>query len=134
MAFNVKVGTRMVVDQVHSGQGKDGRDWQRVFIKSEDGKTKFDFFPEEIVPNLHEGDTVEVTDAVLEFKRRKKTEYEQNTEWLTFCKGKLKLKIVEGAGGFGGGSMPDGGFGEGGFGGKGFGAADFDPDQGELPF
>lgn len=124
MAFDVKVGTKMVVDHVNSGVSKDGRDWQRVFIKSEDGKTKFDFFPEEIVPNLHDGDTVEVTDATLEFKRRKKTDYEINTEWLTFCKGKLKLKIVEGAGGFGGG-----GFGNGGFGG-----GDFDPDQGELPF
>lgn len=133
MAVKVMTGTKLVVDAVKEGSRNDGTPWQRVFIKSDDGKTKFDFFVEEFVENLREGDTVEVTEAAMKFTRRKKTDYEINTEWLTFCSPLIKLKIVDG-GGFGNAPMPDKGFGEGGFGGGGFGSAGFDVNEGELPF
>ena len=133
MSVKVMTGTKLVVDTVKEGTRNDGSPWQRVFIKSDDGKTKFDFFLEEYVPNLRDGDTIEVTEAAMKFTRRKKTDYEIKTEWLTFCTPQIKVKIAEG-GGFATGTLPDKGFGEGGFGGGGFAPAGFDVDSGDLPF
>ena len=129
--IEIKVGNVLTIKDVREGTKQDGTPWMQIHVVDESGKIEGGAFLDPPIPNLREGDRLQV-DGMSIILKRSPNRYAYNAKtweklpnpikFITEPSPQITAHVADG-GSFGGGGFGDGGFGEGGF-----------DTSGELPF